>query len=38
MNVAAIKQVTPYVRFLIRAMQEKRKPPQALRPAAASVE
>ncbi len=38
MNIAAIKQVTPYVRFLIRAMQEKRKPPQALRPAAASVE
>jgi hypothetical protein len=26
MNVAAIKQVTPYVRFLYRAIQEKRHP------------
>jgi sulfatase maturation enzyme AslB (radical SAM superfamily) len=26
MNVAAIKQVTPYVRFLYRAIQEKRRP------------
>jgi hypothetical protein len=30
MNVAAIKQVMPYARFLVRASMEKRRPSPAI--------
>ena len=40
MNVAAIKQVVPYAKFLVRASMEKRRPssdaPSAPPPAAAA--
>jgi len=35
MNVAAVKQVVPYVKFLVRASREKRRRPAARIPAAA---
>jgi hypothetical protein len=35
MNVAAVKQVVPYVKFLVRATNEKRKAGSAARPDAA---
>ena len=35
MNVAAVKQVVPYVKFMIRASREKRRGPAARLPAAA---
>ncbi|MGE0451711.1 MAG: radical SAM/SPASM domain-containing protein [Vicinamibacterales bacterium] len=38
MNVAAIKQVTPYVRFLARAVREKRKAHRPLQPAPAAAD
>src|ERR671914_1105777 len=34
MNVAAIKQITPYARFLVRAALERRREPEAMPPAA----
>ncbi len=42
MNVAAIKQVVPYAKFLVRASMEKRRPspdaPAAPPPAAAAAQ
>jgi hypothetical protein len=35
MNVAAVKQVIPYVKFLVRATREKRRSAAASIPAAA---
>ena len=35
MNVAAIKQVMPYARFLVRASMEKRRASASIEPAAA---
>jgi MoaA/NifB/PqqE/SkfB family radical SAM enzyme len=37
MNVSAVKQVAPYVKFLYRASKEKRRKPVAARTAAAAV-
>jgi hypothetical protein len=37
MNVAAIKQVMPYARFLVRASMEKRRPSPVVQAPAAPV-